>query len=274
MGRKSKRSTLIDKYKEIFPNASTNGFDELSIEELEEKVKEAEESLMSPYDYFQSVKNSIKSMDNDSLEKMYTAASSLMEKYKAFGQSKAEKRLAFHVKTLLKESSLLDLGINKFVHRDDITDFIDHISKKPVKIIEMKNYPREIPDEMLDIVLKTKGIFDEFYILFTDYSGDGLVNEVKKERDPILFGGFCTNNRDIVAERFYYLGDWVDEYCDLTLDKLIKETSKDIVKTISIPKNKEELISQLNSYEEKNDKMYYNNPKKKSFFSKIFKVGK
>lgn len=132
----------------------------------------------------------------------------------------------------------------------------------------MKNYPREIPDEMIDVVQKTKGLFDEFYVLFTDYSGE-LEKEVEKERDPILFGGFCTKSRDIVADRFYYLGDWIDEYCDLTLDKLVSETSKDIVKTISIPSNRDELIAQLNSYEEKDNKFYVGTQKKEHFFKRV-----
>lgn len=281
VGRPAKKEQLIQRCEELNIFYS----EKMTIKELEALIADKErdlvapvvitEDMMTPYEYFQNVKDSIKSMNDDDLTKMYTAASTLMEKYQVFGQEKAEKRLAFHIKTILKEHDLLQLGINKFVYKDDITNYIDVISKKPVKIIEMKNFPREIPDDMIDVVTKTKGIFDEYYVLFTDYSEGELVKEVEKERDPILFGGFCTKNRDIVSDRFYYLGDWVDEYCDLTLDKLIKETSKDIVKTISIPTNKDKLISQLNAYEEKGDRYVVNTPKKEHFFSKIkraFKV--
>lgn len=281
VGRPAKKEQLIQRCEELNIFYS----ERMTIKELEALIADKErdlvapvvitEDMMTPYEYFQNVKDSIKSMNDDDLTKMYTAASTLMEKYQVFGQEKAEKRLAFHIKTILKEHDLLQLGINKFVYKDDITNYIDVISKKPVKIIEMRNFPREIPDDMIDVVTKTKGIFDEYYVLFTDYSEGELVKEVEKERDPILFGGFCTKNRDIVSDRFYYLGDWVDEYCDLTLDKLIKETSKDIVKTISIPTNKDKLISQLNAYEEKGDRYIVNTPKKEHFFSKIkraFKV--
>lgn len=281
VGRPAKKEQLIQRCEELNIFYS----ERMTIKELEALIADKErdmvapvvitEDMMTPYEYFQNVKDSIKSMNDDDLTKMYTAASTLMEKYQVFGQEKAEKRLAFHIKTILKEHDLLQLGINKFVYKDDITNYIDVISKKPVKIIEMKNFPREIPDDMIDVVTKTKGIFDEYYVLFTDYSEGELVKEVEKERDPILFGGFCTKNRDIVSDRFYYLGDWVDEYCDLTLDKLIKETSKGIVKTISIPTNKDKLISQLNAYEEKGDRYVVNTPKKEHFFSKIkraFKV--
>lgn len=244
-----------------------------TIKEMEQLIKEAEElKEVTPYEYFQRVKDSIREMGNEELEKMYTAASTLMDKYKETGQEKAEKRLAFHIKTLLKESRLIEMGISKFVYKDDIVDYIDNISKKPVKIIEMKNYPREIPDELIDTIKMTKEIFDEFYVVFTDYSGDELVNEVEKERDPILFGGFCTKSREIVAERFYYLGDWIDEYCDLTLDKLVNETSKNIVKTISIPTDSSQLISQLESYEEVNGTFKIARNIKEPFFKRIIKA--
>lgn len=273
-GRRSKRDSLIKKYMEVFPGTAESRFASMSDQDIENAIKEQEESLMTPYDYFQSVKDAVKEIDKEDITKMYEAASNLMEKYKETGQEKAEKRLAFHVKTLLKESKLIDKGITKFVQKDDITNYIDHVSKKPVKIIEMKNYPREIPDELISVIKDTKNIFDEFYIVFTDYSEGELVKEVEKDRDPILFGGFCTSNREIVAERFYYLGDWEDEYCDLTLDKLIKETSKDIVKEVSIPTNRDELICQLEAYEEKKNgdgtHLYYNTPKKPPFFKRVF----
>lgn len=248
----------------------------MTIPTIQEMINNQEaEEKMTPFEYFQNVKSRIQSMDKKELTNMYTAAETLMNKYTVFGQEKAEKRLAFHIKTLLKESKLIDLGINKFVYKDDILKFIDNISKKPVKIIEMKNYPREIPDEMIEVVQKTKGIFDDFFILFTDYSEGELQKEVEKERDPILFGGFCTSSRNIVADRFYYLGDWEDEYCDLTLDKLIQQTSKEIVKTIEIPQNTDELISQLSKYEEKEDNHFTltsKKPEKKSFFKNVVSV--
>lgn len=281
MARTSKKPQLLERCKELGITYNSR----MTMKQLEELIKEAESHLvapvevtedsMTPFEYFQYVKDRINQMNDDDLTKMYNSSMKLMEKYKAFGQEKAEKRLAFHMKTILHEYDLLQLGINKFVYKNDIENYIDNISNKPVKIIEMKEYPREIPDEMLDIVNQTKEIFDEFYIVFTDYTGEAL-KEAEKERDPILFGGFCSKDRSIIADRFYYLGDWIDEYCDLTLDKLIAETSKDIVKTVEIPKYHEDLIAQLSTYEEKDNRLVWTTPKKKSFLDKIksFKFGR
>mgnify|MGYP001097869852 CR=1 FL=1 len=212
-------------------------------------MEDNKEKELSPYEYFQSVKDKIKEINNDDLNKLYSISTELLEKYKRTGQLKSAKRLAFHIKSLLKEEEIINLGITKFIYREDIENYIDNIAKDVVKIIELKNYPREIPDELVEIIEQTKDIFDEMYVLFTDYTKE-LEKEVNKERDPILFGSFIDRKNDAMCQRMYYLGDWEDEYCDLTLDKLVSQTNKSIVKEISIPENKDELIEQLNSLQE------------------------
>ena len=104
---------------------------------------------------------------------------------------------------------------------------------------------------------KVKNLFDEFYIVCTDYNGR-LSKQIKKERrekDPILFGAFLDRNNEAINERFYYIGSWVDEYCDLTLDKMVaemKNIGKDIcneIEKVEIPDTLEELQKQLDSLE-------------------------
>ena len=207
---------------------------------------------MTPYQYFQFVKSKVNKMNDENLNKLYSISSELLEKYKKTGQVKAAKKLAFHIKSILKEKEIIDLGITKFVYRDDIENYIDNIAKDVVKIIELKNYPREIPDELVETIEKTKDIFDEMYVLFTDYTGE-VEKKVEKERDPILFGSFIDRTVDEMSQRMYYLGDWIDEYCDLTLDKLVSQTNKSIVKEISIPNDTNELINQLNKIQELNN---------------------
>ena len=210
---------------------------------------------MTPYQYFQFVKSKVNEMNDENLNKLYSISSELLEKYKKTGQVKAAKKLAFHIKSILKEKEIIDLGITKFVYRDDIENYIDNIAKDVVKIIELKNYPREIPDELVETIEKTKDIFDEMYVLFTDYTGE-VEKKVEKERDPILFGSLIDRAVDEMSQRMYYLGDWIDEYCDLTLDKLVSQTNKSIVKEISIPNDTNELINQLNKIQELNNEEF------------------
>jgi len=88
-----------------------------------------------------------------------------------------------------------------------------------------------------------------------------------------LFGTFEDPSAKAVIDRFYFLGDWEDEYCDLTLDKMVNEvkTSKqrDIVRTISTPEDIAELKEQLNQLVAVNNVFRLEREKKKGFFKNI-----
>lgn len=102
-----------------------------------------------------------------------------------------------------------------------------------------------------------KDKFDQLYIVFTDYTGriERQVSRERRGKDPILFGTFQKQSDRTIVDRFYYLGDWQDEYCDLTLDKMVNETKnlkkRNIAKTISTPEDIKELREQLGRLEEK-----------------------
>ena len=181
----------------------------------------------------------------------------------------------FHLECIEKEREIVKMGINTFIYRDDIEEYIDNVAKDTVKIIELENYEREIPDEIVNLIAEVKDKFDQLYVVFTDYTGkvERQIEKERREKDPILFGTFQNQADRTVIDRFYYLGDWEDEYCDLTLDKMVNETEKagkrNIIKTISTPKDIEELKEQLNSLVEDNTRFVMQNNQKKSLFSKI-----
>lgn len=55
------------------------------------------------------------------------------------------------------------------------------------------------------------------------------------------------------VDRFYYLADWEDEYCDLTLDKMVNETAKlgrNIVRTLQTPEDIDSLRKYLKAHYE------------------------
>ena len=216
---------------------------------VEDKNKGKEITPSQYFDYLKGAKNVI---TTEALKKSYDAFIKLAEKYQKLGQVESLKKLCFLADTLVKEEKLIELGINTFVYKDTIEDYIENVADKAVKIVELSRYMREIPDELVDTIEKSKELFDEFYVVFTDYTGkeERKVEKERRDKDPILFGVF--KNQTNVADRFYFLGDWVDEYCDLTLDKLV-EQYKDKMKvspvvTTSIPETSEELVAVLKTY--------------------------
>lgn len=236
-----------------------------------EEIKE-----LTPQEYFEQVKERKQSITDEELLKVYDNCLELLNKYKITGQKKGMRKLLFHLDCIEKEREIVKMGITTFIYRDDIEEYIDTVAKDTVKIIELENYEREIPDEIVEIIGRVKDKFDQLYIVFTDYTGK-VERKVQKERrakDPILFGTFQNQTSRTVIDRFYYLGDWEDEYCDLTLDKMVNETEKagkrNIVKTISTPADIAELKEQLGTLESRNDAFVIaTNKPKKSFFGNI-----
>ena len=211
-----------------------------------------EEQVITPSQYFDYLKGAKNTITTEALKKSYDVFISLAEKYQKLGQVESLKKLCFLADTLAKEEKLIDLGITTYIYKDTIEDYIENVADKTVKIVELSRYMREVPDELVDTIEKTKDLFGEFYVVFTDYTGreERKVEKERRDKDPILFGVF--KNQTNVADRFYFLGDWVDEYCDLTLDKLVEQYTENkgnspLVESV-IPTTSEELVSLLKSY--------------------------
>lgn len=233
------------------------------------------EKELTPQQYFDKLKEKKHHIDDEGLLKVYENCLELLNKYKITGQIKGMRKLLFHLEYIEKEREIVKMGINTFVYLDDIEEYIDNVAKDTVKIIEMENYEREIPDEIVEVIKATKDKFDQLYIVFTDYTGriERQVNRERREKDPILFGTFQKESDRTIIDRFYYLVDWQDEYCDLTLDKMVNETKnlkkRNIAKTISTPEDIKELREQLGRLEEKNETYIQVSNEKKTFFSNI-----
>lgn len=229
--------------------------------------------------YFDMVKEKKNKVTDEALTKVYENADILLKKAMITKQVSAAKKLVFHLETIEKERELVKMGIDTFIYKDDIEEFIDNVSKDTVKIIELERYEREVPDEIVEVVASTSHLFDKLYVVFTDYTGKiekQAMQERQKEKDPILFGTFQDKSNRVIIDRFYFLGDWEDEYCDLTLDKMVSEmksiANKDVIRKISTPSSLDEIKEQLKSLEPKNNTFIMSNRKdesKKSFFGKV-----
>ncbi|MGL4792400.1 MAG: hypothetical protein ACRC23_01540 [Aeromonas jandaei] len=222
-----------------------------------EKIKN-----MTPSEYFEAVKAKISSMKTTDIDEQKYACLELATKYKITKQLIALNKMLFVLESLDKELALNKLGFNKFVYRQDIEEFIDDISGNPVKIIELENYEREIPDNIVDNIVKTQDIFDVYYVLYTDYTGktEKKIEAKRRDKDPILFGAFKDDKKRVMIDRFYFLGDWIDDYCDLTLDQMVaqynkKGKSSPVKTTIAVSTAEDLSIALQELIKEKNGKL-------------------
>ena len=217
-------------------------------------ISDLHDKKLSPSEYFDAIKGLKNNITDEALVKVYENCLEILNKYKATGQWKGAKKLIFHLETIEKEREIVKLGINTFVYKDDIEAYISNVASDVVKIIDLESYEREIPDEIVSVIEKVRDKFDQLYVVFTDYTGEHerKVAKERREKDPILFGAFKDKSNSVIIDRFYYLGDWIDEYCDLTLDKMVNECEKvgkrNITHSISTPEEIEEFKKQLRSY--------------------------
>lgn len=238
---------------------------------------------LTPQEYFDYVKGLKREVNDTKLDDIFEGCLILLNKQKATGQIRAAERTLFMLECIVKERELVKKGFTTFVYRDDIDEYVDRVADKAVKLIELKNYIRDIPDEVVEAINSVKDIFDEFFVIFTDYTGkeERRVEKERQAKDPIVFGAFI-KNRDgarrnnqnaVLMDRFYYIGDWEDEYCDLTFDKMVDAMNKaghNIERTIKTPEDVDEFKSMVNSLIEKDGRfMLSEAPVKKSFFKRV-----
>lgn len=184
---------------------------ELNVLEFFEKVKLT--TLENAGTYYNRIEPYLKALQNA----------------KKMGQTAlCEKLLAMVIINKL-ESILLSYGYGKKITEQQVVDFVKK-TDKGVDLCYIKNFSRPIPGDVIEkkVDLDKLHIFDNYCILYYDPSGksykktqEELEEEKRKKSDPILFG-MIRGSRNL-----YYVADWVDEYCDLTLEKFIKESESD-----------------------------------------------
>lgn len=193
---------------------------------------------MEPNEYFKELKSKINTSTNESFENQLKQISNQLIKARELGQKTYLHKLAFVYNTIAKEQLLLSEGFDKYVYRNDIINFIDNVKpKNSIKIIELKRYPRSIPDSVIENINKVKSlnVFDEIVVVFTDLTGERYQTPeekkfVEKNRDPIVFGLIQHEKSGLKHERLYFIDDWEDEYCELTFSKMIEEMSRQTIK--------------------------------------------
>ena len=157
------------------------------------------------------------------------------------------------------ETRLIMHGLTTFISESQLIDFYESTANdKHLKLDYIKNFARIIPSDIVDLKekLDQEFLFDNYVILHYDPNNTGVeMTEKEKElkKDPILFG--LLEN----STKLYYIGDWKDEFCDLTLDKLLVELKEEAL-TI----NNESVKSFINSGGEFKPKRIKVKPKKKA----------
>lgn len=152
---------------------------------------------------------------------------------KKMGQSALLEQLQAGLNAYRMETQLLAMGLSRYVEEEPVIRFYKQC-KRGLRLDWVKNFGRQIPESV--IATKTRadelGIFDNYVVLHYDPEAKAYVETEKEKearKDPILFG--IMKGRRLL----YFVGDWVDEFCDLTLDQFADVMGREAVQNIALP---------------------------------------
>lgn len=189
---------------------------------------------IEPKDYFKVLKGKLKKSLKEKLEKQLTVIAEQILEAKEINQKHFLHRLSFTYEVLMKEQLLLASGIDTFVYKDDVKVLLEKVTpKNSVRIIELDRYPRAIPSVELKKIKAAKdlGLFDDFCVVFTDFTGGDYTTEEEKKvvarnRDPVVFGFFKHEQTGFRHDRFYLVADWQDEFCELDFTSMVEKMAE------------------------------------------------
>ena len=149
---------------------------------------------------------------------------------KTVGQTALSEKLMREMIANKYESFLAAEGYYYVVTEQQVIDFAKK-SERGISLDYLKNFVRPIPDSVIEKINKADEleVFDNYVIMHYDPKGEARQDTAKEEmkkRDPIVFGVIAGSTK------LYYVADWIDEYCDLTLEKFVdtlKITKDDLV---------------------------------------------
>lgn len=201
---------------------------------------------------FRKIKNAFSKADIKEQDDIIDELSQIKDNAEDINQARLMADAEVRLKNTQKELNVIKAGYSKYILHDDINNLIQKFNVKDggrqLAFTDLENFPRVIPQKNKDEIKQVQKYFDHVYVLYTANKDE--VEKEKLARDPIAFGVVdcasdfgkeVSQNSFTQSQRMFFITDWVDEYCDLTLDKLI-ELSKQELQKNDILKTTEDFI--------------------------------
>lgn len=123
----------------------------------------------------------------------------------------------------------------KIITEQQVVQFVKE-SEKGIRLDWIKNFARIIPSDIATrkIEFDNLNVFDNYVVMHYDPDGKAwkdTYDEKQKRKDPILFGVI----KDM--KKLYVIGDWKDEYCDLTVTDFIDKFGINAIEANNITVN-------------------------------------
>ena len=196
-------------------------------------IKIESKTGISPKLYFKYVKNKFGLLGGMRFKRRIEKLWRLAENYDKLGQEALSEQFLKRLIKETRESEMYALGYKIFIEKEFLEKFRHKVKGRGISITTLKNYTRVIPKKNQKEIMKAikSKLFDRIEIVHYDEDGEGSKMTSEEERkDPIAFGRILESNR------YYFITDWEDKYCDLTLDDIVDKLGLDDEK-ITLSKN-------------------------------------
>lgn len=140
------------------------------------------------------------------------------------GQQALVDSLTQEMFTAKYESILHAEGFDCKISEEQVVEFVKR-AESGIRLDYIENFARPIPEDVIKIKLKADDllVFDNYCVMYYDKQSKSYKQteaekeaERRKRTDPILFGLISG------SKNLYYIADWIDEYCNLTLEEFLK----------------------------------------------------
>jgi hypothetical protein len=189
------------------------------------KSNELPEGAITVEEFFSSVKNTAEELVVIK-ERAKGYEEAILNAKKA-GQRALCEKLEEGLSATRAETQLVAMGMSQTLSEERAVEFYKKC-RKGLRLDWICHFARTIPvgvtaqKERADAV----GAFDNYLVLHYDPLGKAFAEseaDKRRRKDPILFG--VVKGR----RRLYFVGDWVDEACDLTLDQVADLLGKEAI---------------------------------------------
>lgn len=166
---------------------------------------------------FAIVKRCLHRQTPDSINGKMRAAASLGKMARENGQQGLYEEMTATVANESLSMRLVAAGFGNYLARSTVMVFANRCAPA-INLTPIVNFGRPIPPEVgvkLKRARETK-LFSDFTVLHAGTAWIKTAAQKIREKDPILFGTVAAQ-----PDRLYFIADWVDEQCHLTLSELL-----------------------------------------------------
>ena len=180
-------------------------------------------NLLKPVVVFKFLKDRFKPMERRELSRRLEKVASILESTAITNQFALRKKIQEKFGKLLREQEMIACGFDKYFEKEILQAFVESVQNRIIKITPIKNYIRLIPKDARERmeIAREKMLFDDFVVIHTDPDNKAVEKTQAEKKDPILCG--------VIKEsaRYYFIADWQDELCDLTMDTILEHLGLD-----------------------------------------------